>query len=262
MDNTWLTQAKRLQAIASTGLHFCRDEYDRERYQEIADIAHRMLAELGGVPPARILELVSDFAQGYATPKVDVRGALIEHGRILLVREKSDGCWTLPGGYADVGLSPAERDQEIREEAGIAVSATRLYSVRHKAKREYEPDVRDFYKLFFLCARDGDERTPTPGLERWMPTSSRPTGCRRCRGAGWWKAISRRHSRSGPTKQERRRSTKTDMRQCARRPDRAARRFPCRPPSSELHSAVLMDAPARQRSAPPAPGPPARPAWR
>ena len=55
--------------------------------------------------------------------------------------------------------------KEIREEAGIAVSATRLYSVRHKAKREYEPDVRDFYKLFFLCARDGDERTPTPGLE-------------------------------------------------------------------------------------------------
>ena len=89
MDNTWLTQAKRLQAIASTGLHFCRDEYDRERYQEIADIAHRMLAELGGVPPARILELVSDFAQGYATPKVDVRGALIEHDRILLVREKA-----------------------------------------------------------------------------------------------------------------------------------------------------------------------------
>lgn len=166
MDNTWLTQAKRLQAIASTGLHFCRDEYDRERYQEIADIAHRMLAELGGVPPARIMELVSDFAQGYATPKVDVRGALIEHDRILLVREKSDGCWTLPGGYADVGLSPAENViKEIREEAGIAVSATRLYSVRHKAKREYEPDVRDFYKLFFLCARDGDERTPTPGLE-------------------------------------------------------------------------------------------------
>ena len=175
MDNTWLTQAKRLQAIASTGLHFCRDEYDRERYQEIADIAHRMLAELGGVPPARILELVSDFAQGYATPKVDVRGALIEHGRILLVREKSDGCWTLPGGYADVGLSPAENViKEIREEAGIAVSATRLYSVRHKAKREYEPDVRDFCCSSCARATAMSARRRRPGNDGCRLLRARP----------------------------------------------------------------------------------------
>ena len=165
MDNTWLTQAKRLQAIASTGLHFCRDEYDRERYQEIADIAHRMLAELGGVPPARILELVSDFAQGYATPKVDVRGALIEHDRILLVREKSDGCWTLPGGYADVGLSPAEnviRKSAKKRASPCTPRACTACATRPSANTSPTCGISTSCSS---CARDGDERTPTPGLE-------------------------------------------------------------------------------------------------
>jgi ADP-ribose pyrophosphatase YjhB (NUDIX family) len=154
MESQWLTYAKRLQAIASTGLHFSKDEFDRDRYQEIADIANSMLAELGNVPVERISSLVSDFAKGYMTPKVDVRGAVIEGGEVLLVQEKSDGRWTLPGGFADVGRSAAENVvKEIREEAGLRVSARSLYSVRHKAKQPYDPDVRDFYKLFFLCDR-------------------------------------------------------------------------------------------------------------
>jgi ADP-ribose pyrophosphatase YjhB (NUDIX family) len=178
MEPQWLTYGKRLQAIASTGLHFSRDPFDRERYEEIADIANAMLAALGRVPIERIEGLVSDFARGYATPKVDVRGAVIEDNAILLVREKSDGLWTLPGGFADVGLSPAQNvEKEIFEEAGVRVSASRLYGVRHKAGSGYPPDVRDFYKLFFLC--DRAERTEVkPGLEtveaRFFGASSLP----------------------------------------------------------------------------------------
>ena len=165
MENRWLAQAKRLQAIASTGLHYTRDEFDRERYREIADIANAMLADLGNVPIARIEGLVSEFAKGYATPKVDVRGALIEDGKILLVREKSDGKWALPGGFADIGRSAAENvAKELHEEAGVSVSVRSLYAVRHMAKGPYEPDARDFYKLFFLCDRE-DCDAPAAGLE-------------------------------------------------------------------------------------------------
>jgi len=83
----------------------------------------------------------------------------------LLVREKSDGLWTLPGGFADVGLSATENvKKEVWEEAGIRVSVTGLYSVRHKAKQPYEPDIRDFYKMFFLC-RQVDAEPPRPGFE-------------------------------------------------------------------------------------------------
>jgi hypothetical protein len=103
MEDQWLKWAKRLQAIASTGLHFSKEDFDRERYREVATIAHSMLASLGNIPVERIEGLLSDFAKGYATPKIDVRGAVIDDEKVLLVREKSDGLWTLPGGFADVG---------------------------------------------------------------------------------------------------------------------------------------------------------------
>lgn len=165
MENTWLTWAKQLQGIASTGIAYSEDPYDTIRYEEIAAIANEMLATLGSVPIHKIQNLVSDFAQGYATPKVDVRGAVIEGNTILLVREASDGLWTLPGGFADIGVSPSENVvKEIWEEAGIRVSAQGLYGIRHKAKHDYAPDARDFYKLFFVC-RQLDDEPPSPGLE-------------------------------------------------------------------------------------------------
>jgi ADP-ribose pyrophosphatase YjhB (NUDIX family) len=164
MEDQWLMWAKRLQAIASTGLHYCRDDFDRQRYREVATIAQAMLASLGNIPIERIEGLLSDFAKGYATPKIDVRGAVIEDGKVLLVRERSDGRWTLPGGFADIGLSATENViKEISEEAGIRVCVAGLYSVRHKAKQPYEPDIRDFYKMFFLCRRvDAEPLKPRP----------------------------------------------------------------------------------------------------
>ena len=165
MENKWLHHAKRLHSIATTGLGFTEDQYDRERYQEISEIALRMLSDIGRIPLTRIEGLVSHSAVGYVTPKVDVRAAVIERDKILLVREKSDGLWTLPGGFADVGLSPAENvEKEVQEEAGIHVKASYLYSVRHKAKGDYGSDVRDFYKLFFLCDPVGTQDL-SPGLE-------------------------------------------------------------------------------------------------
>ncbi|QOC21612.1 NUDIX hydrolase N-terminal domain-containing protein [Wenzhouxiangella sp. AB-CW3] len=152
MENDWLTYAKKLQAIASTGLHFSQDPHDRDRYDEIANIANEMLARIGDIPVSRIKGLVSDFAKGYATPRIDVRAAVIHEDRILLVRERADGLWTLPGGYAEVGLSPRENIlKEVHEEAGIHVNATNLYAIRHKARHDYDQDARDFYKMFFLC---------------------------------------------------------------------------------------------------------------
>jgi len=113
MENQWLTWAKRLQAIASTGLYFGESDFDKERYEDIHNIANEMLAVLGKVPIEVIENLVPDTADGYATPKVDVRGAVFKENRILLVREKLDGLWTQPGGYADLRLATthAEFDQ-------------------------------------------------------------------------------------------------------------------------------------------------------
>ena len=165
MEDSWLSWAKRLQAIASTGIHFGQHAYDRERYEEVASIAQQMLAALGDVPINVIADLVPDFAKGYATPKIDVRGAVFRDERVLMVRERTDGLWTLPGGYADVGLSAAENvEKEIREEANLRVKAANLYAIRHKAKHKYKPDTRDFYKFFFIC-EPLDTAQPEPGFE-------------------------------------------------------------------------------------------------
>lgn len=164
MENDWLTYAKRLQASALTGLAYCKDRYDVERYQEIKGIADEMLAKLFMAPVEQIASLAPG-ARSYVTPMSDVRGAVIENDQILLVREEVSGLWTLPGGFADVGLSPAENVvKEIAEEACIEVVAKQLYSVRHKAKGPFNPDARDFYKFYFICERVGREM-PMPGPE-------------------------------------------------------------------------------------------------
>lgn len=165
MEDTWLARAKRLLALSETGQHFTKDPFDRERYDEIAAMARAMLADLGQVPLSRIDGLISDHAAGYATPSIDIRGAVIRDGRILLVRERSDGKWAMPGGFADIGSSPAENiEREVWEEAGLRVRAKQLYALRHKARHPYPADARDFYKLFFLCDEVGSEE-PSAGVE-------------------------------------------------------------------------------------------------
>lgn len=163
-ESSWLRRARRLHALGATGMFFSTDEFDRERYQEIADIALGMLADIGDLPLEQVVNLFAE-EPGYRTPKVDVRGAVLDGDCVLLVQEKSDGLWTLPGGYADVGYSASENAaKEISEEANLQVAVTRLYALRHKAKHSYAQDLRDFYKLFFLCERL-DDAQPAPGLE-------------------------------------------------------------------------------------------------
>jgi len=165
MEDRWLGWAKRLQAIASTGMHYGVGNFDHERYEEVAAIANQMLAALGKVPIGTIEGLIPEFANGYATPKVEVRAAVFDAGRILLVRERSDGLWTLPGGFADVGRSAGENVvREVREEANLDVEVRALMGLRHKARHEFDADVRDFYKLYFLC-EPLDPREPAPGTE-------------------------------------------------------------------------------------------------
>lgn len=164
MEGTWLNQIKRLQALSATGLAYSRDQYDQERFEEINSLASQMLAQLSNAPLERIIDLGPD-TKSYPTPKVDVRAAVIKGDEILLVQEKNNGLWTMPGGFAEIGLSPAENvAKEVFEEACINVTVEALYSLRHKAKGPFKPDVRDFYKLYFLCEWANDS-PPKPGPE-------------------------------------------------------------------------------------------------
>lgn len=142
---------QRLQAIAQNGLTFATDPYDVERYQEIRAIAAEIAAEQNGLA-LDVFQAIFAAEHGYATPKVDVRAAVFQDGRILLVREKADGGWTLPGGWADVGDSPAEAvAREVSEESGYQVRVAKLLAVYDRNRHGHPPHLFHIYKLFFHC---------------------------------------------------------------------------------------------------------------
>jgi ADP-ribose pyrophosphatase YjhB (NUDIX family) len=164
MEPVWLVWARELQAIAQTGLTFVTSKFDRERYKAIRTLAARMMTTYSDANFARVEGLFAEQA-GYATPKVDVRGAVIEDGRILLVREIADaGRWTMPGGWADVNQTPSECViRELREETGLEVTVRKLAAVYDRARQGHPPHPFHVYRLFFVCDIVGG--TPEAGLE-------------------------------------------------------------------------------------------------
>lgn len=148
----WLNWTTRLQAIAQTGLTFAKDPYDIERYQAVRELAAEMLAAGTDLDLPVIRNLFSADS-GYATPKVDVRGVIFRADKILLVKEKSDGKWTLPGGWADVCESPAENAvREVFEETGFQTRATKILALFDRELHQHEPPFPfHVYKLFIRC---------------------------------------------------------------------------------------------------------------
>jgi ADP-ribose pyrophosphatase YjhB (NUDIX family) len=161
-DPRWLRWARELQALAQAGLTFSRDKYDLERYRRLRQIASELFEQGTGTPIEQISALFEQ-EQGYPTPKVDVRGAVFEQQRILLVREISDGCWTLPGGWADVNQTPRECvEREIYEESGFHARARKLAAVWDAQRSNgTHHHAHSIYKLFFICERTGGAAQPS-----------------------------------------------------------------------------------------------------
>jgi ADP-ribose pyrophosphatase YjhB (NUDIX family) len=155
-DIRWLEWIKRIRSIAQTGLTYAHDPYDVDRYKALQVIAAEMLAAGSGVEPSVIAGLL-EKETGYATPKVDMRGVVFCEDKLLMVRERSDGKWTLPGGWADVCASPAENvEREIYEESGFTARAQKILAVFDRAKHPHEPPLAfHVFKLFMLCTLTG-----------------------------------------------------------------------------------------------------------
>lgn len=156
----WLTWAREIQALSQTGIHFSENEYQRERYERLSEIA----AEIIGVhSDLQIEPLKGIFLNqiGYATPRVDVRGAVFQDDRLLLVKERMDGAWTMPGGWADVGDIPSEAaEREVWEEAGFRVKARQIIGV-YDANRTGPLEVFHAFKIIFLCDLISGEALPS-----------------------------------------------------------------------------------------------------
>lgn len=154
--NPWIDWAAKIRAIAQNGLTFSRNEFDLERYHQLQTIAHDMTALLTGAPTEKVNHyFLPDH--GYATPKIDLRGGVFLDNKILLVKERSDGCWALPGGWGDVCEPPAYGvEREIMEESGYTAKALKLVALRDTQRHPYCPrSPYHIYKLIFLCELTG-----------------------------------------------------------------------------------------------------------
>jgi ADP-ribose pyrophosphatase YjhB (NUDIX family) len=156
---TILEWARKVQAIAQNGLAFSKDPFDQERYTQLQDLVASILSSELEIPVGKA-KAFWEQEEGYATPKVDVRGGVFDGDRVLLVRERSDGKWTLPGGWVDVNDAPSDAVvREIFEESGYRAKALKLAALVDKNRHPHPPGIHHIYKLFFLCELTGG--TPT-----------------------------------------------------------------------------------------------------
>jgi ADP-ribose pyrophosphatase YjhB (NUDIX family) len=150
MSTKWVKWVRRLQSIAQNGRSYCKNEFDLQRYQQIEDVAAEIAARYSDGEP-QIIKAMFRRETGPATPKIDVRAAVISENKILLVKERGDG-WTLPGGWVDPGESPSEAAvRETKEESGYDVSAVRLIAIYDRDRQGHPPCPFHVYKLIFLC---------------------------------------------------------------------------------------------------------------
>lgn len=146
----WIALSRELKSIAESGLRYSENPFDRERYERLHELSSRPIAAA-----APDFEWPQEF--GYATPKVDVRAAVLdENQRILLVQEVTSGLWTLPGGWADLNASPSRNAaKEVLEESGIEVEVVKLIACWDKDRQGHPRQPEHVYKLVFLCRQTG-----------------------------------------------------------------------------------------------------------
>jgi len=149
----------RLKALVKTSLYYCKDDYDRERLLEMEAVLKGLITAYSDNLTNLEIERFFSSDIGYVTPKVDIRAVVFNNrSELLMVQEKSDHCWALPGGWADVGYSPGEiAIKETFEEAGISVRAKSLIKVVDKAKHPYPKSLEYVYKFFIYCVADSDD---------------------------------------------------------------------------------------------------------
>lgn len=159
----WLQWAQRMQAIAQNGLQYTQNTFDKLRYRDMQQLAAEVLAAYASGELPEVAEMLA-LERGHATPKICVRGAVFRNNQILMVRERSDGKWTLPGGWCDVNESASESVvKEVREESGFLTRAVKLAALYDRNKHPHPPHPFHVYKLFFICEIIGGK--PAHGLE-------------------------------------------------------------------------------------------------
>lgn len=155
----WLDWAREIQAISQTGLHYAENDYQIQRYSRLLEISAQIISSHSDLIYSDLVQIFNHQI-GYATPRIDVRGAAFQAGNLLMVKESIDGGWTMPGGWVDVGDTPSGAvEREMYEESGFVVKARKIIGV-YDANRSGPLEVFHAFKIVFLCdILSGEART-------------------------------------------------------------------------------------------------------
>jgi ADP-ribose pyrophosphatase YjhB (NUDIX family) len=157
----WLDWAREIQALSQTGLTYSENDYQTQRYRRLMEIAADIVQSYTDLLGEPVLQNFM-VQPGYATPKVDVRGAVIRDDKVLLVQERADGRWCMPGGWADVGDLPSEMvEREVWEESGFRVVARKVIGVYDANRSGIPIEFYHAYKIVFLCEIVGGRARPS-----------------------------------------------------------------------------------------------------
>ncbi|MGF7059141.1 NUDIX hydrolase [Brassicibacter mesophilus] len=151
MERQWLKWAKQLQSTSQAGLEYSKDIFDIERFQQIREISLEIMSKYTEIDHSKLKDLFGNES-GYQTPKVAIRAAIFKDGEILLVKEKSDNKWALPGGWADIDKSVYENvKKEAMEEAGAEVQPKRIIAIFDRQKHRTDNYPYSVYNIFVEC---------------------------------------------------------------------------------------------------------------
>ena len=157
MENEILKIAKRIQAISQTGIRFTKDNFDKQRFEELRELSVLLALQVVDAPINKIRDLFTN-EQGFQTPKIDIRAVVLKENKILLTKERSDNKWSMPGGYADINYSPSKiAEKEVLEETGLIVKTNRILAIIDTNKHNFPPLEFHFYKIVILCDMIGGE---------------------------------------------------------------------------------------------------------
>lgn len=152
--------ATNLQSIAQAGLHYGKDVFDRERYEQVRKIAGEMMQAKTGLSKEQIKTLFLGD-EGYQTPKIETRAAIFKDAKILLVRERMAQEWSLPGGWNDYDQTTAQNCvKEAREESGRIVKPVKLIAVQDRNHHNKPILATNVTKIFYLCKEISGEFVP------------------------------------------------------------------------------------------------------
>ena len=155
-----------MAGIARTGLAFTESGFERERYEEILQLAAQIKEGTGRGYDAehQVIDWMGEVGErtaGYATPKTTI-GAVVgnDDGEILLVKRADSGIWLYPTGWADIGYSPAEIAVKRSKKKPASIASRSACSLSSMVSGPGSPAFR-CTRLSSIAERPAERSRPT-----------------------------------------------------------------------------------------------------